>query len=357
MILQGELKDFSLADLLQLLLQQHKSGTLMLTREKEKAEITLSQGNIIGVKVGGLTPETRIRDMLVESGKISRKEMGDLEAVSVNMNRPLLATLSAKGYLPEEERERVVAVASEDMVFDLFRWTEGNYEFGGGQKGMAPGLGHLRISTEFACMEGMRRIDEWPRLQEQVPHDRMVFQRTDRVCDSEDVWEQGVLVCIDGRLPISAIAKRQPFGYFRLLECLVNLWDAGCIAPLEGAALPVEAPSVADPRVERDQKTALVLGLSAMLLIAALVFRLVATWFLQSTGVGAVNTPQTRAEAAALRENAAVMVLDHLSRTGTTPKRLGDLAQEGQLAGYETRGPEGRQLNYQTLGDKDFVLK
>ncbi len=357
MILQGDLKDFSLADLLQLLLQQHKSGTLILTHNKEKVEITLSQGNIIGIKVGGTTPETRIRDMLVESGKISRKEMEDLEAVSVNMNRPLLATLSAKGYLPEEERERVVTVASEDMVFDLFRWTEGQYEFGGGQKGMAPGLGHLRISTEFACMEGMRRIDEWPRLHEQVPHDRMVFQRTDRPCTSEDVWEQGVFASIDGRLSVSAIAKRQPFGDFRLLECLVNLWDAGCIAPLEGAAMHVEVAAATDPRVERDQKTALVLGLSAMLLLTGLIFRLVATWFLQSTGVGAINTPQTRAEAAALRENAAVMVLEHLSRTGATPKRLGDLVQEGQLAGYETRGPEGGRLVYQKHGDKDFVLK
>ena len=72
MILSGELKDFSLADVLQLLLQQRKSGVLNLANGKEKAEVFISQGNVNGVKVNGEMPEDKIRDMLVASGKVDK---------------------------------------------------------------------------------------------------------------------------------------------------------------------------------------------------------------------------------------------------------------------------------------------
>jgi Domain of unknown function (DUF4388) len=356
-ILQGDLKDFSLADLLQLLLQQRKSGILLLAQTKEKADITLSQGMITGVRVGGITPELRIRDMLIELGRVGRKEMTELEAVSVNMNRPLLATLTAKGYLPEEERDRMLAVASEDMVFDLFTWTEGRYEFGTSQKGIPSGPSNMQVSTEFACMEGMRRIDELPRLREQVADDKLVFFRTDKACDVDDVWEKTVYEIIDGRMPLGAVLKRLPFGYFRLLECVVNLWNAGCIAPLEGAVTHVEAAPVADPRSERDQKTALVLGISALILIVALVFRFVAVWVMQASGSDGVDTPEARVESAALRRNATGLLVGHLSETGALPSHLTDLVKRGDLAAHEIRGPEGARIQYSKVGDRDFVLK
>ncbi len=357
MILQGELSDFSLADLLQLLLQQRKSGALMLANGKEKAEINLSQGMIIGVQVGGSTPEQRIRDMLVEMGRISRKEMAELEAVSLNMNRTLLATLSAKGFLSDEESDRILAVASEDMVFDLFTWTEGRYEFGTTQKGLPAGLGKMRVSTEFACMEGMRRIDEFPRLREQVPSEAMIFYRTEKACDSEDTWEQSVYRQINGQLPLSALLKRLPFGYFRLLECVVNLWDTGCIAPREGLAAPVEVAATVDPRAERDQKTAMVLGFSAMVLILALVFRLVASWVLSTKADTSANTTQLRVESEALRKNVSAILVEHLSQTGKLPETLGDLVKDGELAAYEIRGPDKGRIHYTKVGKLDFVLR
>jgi hypothetical protein len=357
MILQGELNDFSLADLLQLLLQQRKSGALMLSHGKEKAEINLSQGMIIGVQVGGSTPEQRIRDMLVELRRISRKEMTELEAVSLNMNRSLLATLSAKGYLSDEESDRILAVASEDMVFDLFTWTEGRYEFGTTQKGLPPGLGKMRVSTEFACMEGMRRIDEFPRLNEQIPSEAMVFYRTEKACDSEDPWEQSVYSQMDGKLPLSSLLKRLPFGYFRLLECVVNLWDTGCIAPREGLVAPVEVAQVVDPRAERDQKTAFALGLSAMVLILALVFRLVAAWVMSTKVDANESTTQIRVESEILRKNASAVLVEHLSQTGELPESLGDLVKDGELAAYEIRGPDKGRIHYTKVGRLDFVLR
>lgn len=321
MILQGDLKDFSLADLLQLLMQQRKTGTLLLTSSSETAELAISQGNILGVKVGGQTPETRIRQILVEDGRIGAREMADLEAVSVNMNRPLLATLIAKGLLVEEERESLLAIASEDMVCDLFTWTSGNYEFGTTQKGMSTGAAQIRISTEFACMEGMRRIDEWPRLREKIADSQTVFLKGDLPCVSEDPWEQRVFELIDGETPMPALVKRLPFGSFRLHECVVNLWESGCILPREGGVPQAETVPMADPRAERDQKTGLVLGISSLIITGALVFRLAAAWLLHQAGSDGMNTPRTRAESSILRNNDAILVVEHLSRTGNPAQR------------------------------------
>jgi len=356
MILQGELKDFSLADILQLLLQQRKSGTLVLTKDKEVAELAISQGNIIGVRVGARTPETLIRDMLLESGRISRNEVIDLEAVSANMNRPLLTTLSSKGYLTEEERDRWVQVASEDMACDLFSWEKGTYEFAATQKGLPSGMGHLRISSEFACMEGMRRIDEWPTLREKIPDERIVFAKGNRPYDHEGEWERVFLSYVDGRLNMQQIGLRLPLGSFRLRECVVNLLQAGCIVPVNGPAITLEMTPEVDPKAEKDQRTALVLGISAVFLISALVFRLVMIWFLQAGG-GETGHTEARVSGELLRDNAEVMVLDQISRTGKAPTRLGELVENGSLSDWEAKGPPGRRLIYQLVGEKDYSLK
>jgi hypothetical protein len=116
MILSGELKDFSLADVLQLLLQQRKSGVLVLSEGREKAELFIASGNLTGVRVNGETPESKIKEILIETGRVTKQDMGDLEAISRDMDRTLLATLAAKGHLSEDDRKEWLQIITEDMV-------------------------------------------------------------------------------------------------------------------------------------------------------------------------------------------------------------------------------------------------
>ncbi|HKP97388.1 MAG TPA: DUF4388 domain-containing protein [Fibrobacteria bacterium] len=361
MILSGELKDFSLADVLQLLLQQRKTGVLVLTDIREKAELFISMGNLTGVRVNGETPEGKVKEILVETGRVGKAEMAELEAISRDMDRPLLATLTAKGHLQDEDRKEWLQIITEDMVCELFGWANGRYEFGTGTKAQV--AGQLNISTEFACMEGMRRIDEWPRLREALPDPKMVFRPTGKTFEGDPLsWDRLVLGLVDARRNTQQIGKLVPFGSFRLSECMVNLWHGGLIAPVMAASEGLEAPIQADPQSEKDRKTAMVLGIAVLFLVFATAVRLFSIWM-----VGAVERTGTEwrdpddyesaISHATARDNMEVFLIDHAARKDSLPKSLEPLVEDGVLNAREVSGSGSGILFYHKTSEKAFVLK
>lgn len=361
MILSGELKDFSLADVLQLLLQQRKSGALILSEGKDRAELYITMGNLNGVRVNGETPEGKIREILIETGRIGRPEMADLEAISRDMDRSLLATLSAKGYLSEEDRKEWLQIITEDMICELFGWVSGRYEFGSGAK--AQNMNQLNISTEFACMEGMRRIDEWPRLREALPDAKMVFRPTGRPFEGDQLsWDRSVLGLVDARKNVLQIGKQVPFGSFRLAECIVNLWHGGFIAPVKAANEGFEAPMQADPQSEKDRKTAMVLGIAVLFLVFATAVRLFSIWMVDAVEqTGAEWQDPDDYEAAISRamgkDNMEAFLIDLAARQDSLPKTLAPLVEQSALSPREISGSGGALPFYRKTGEKSFILK
>jgi hypothetical protein len=358
MILSGELKDFSLADVLQLLLQQRKSGMLSLVRGKEKAELSVVQGNLAGVRVNGEAPEGKVKDILIATGRLPKAELADLEAISRDMDRSLMETLASKGHLQEEERKEWLQIITEDMVCELFGWQEGRYEFNDSQK--PPAGAQLNISTEFACMEGMRRIDEWPRLREELPDSKLVFRPTGRPYDGDmQSWDYLVLALVDSRRNAAQIARQVPFGSFRLSECIVNLWHGGFIAPVTAANEEREAPVQADPQSERDRNTAMVLGVAILLLVFATAVRMVSIWMAGSAGMaGSVRAEPDGNENGITRpmarENVETFLIEIAARTDSLPPTLAPLREQGLLGRREI---EAARPNYRRAGGLNFTLK
>ena len=361
MILSGDLKDFSLADVLQLLLQQRKSGVLNLSRNKEKAELYISMGNLTGVRVNGETPEGKIKEILIETGKVQRQEMADLEAISRDMDRPLLATLGAKGHLSDEDRKEWLQIITEDMVCELFAWVEGRYEFGTTLKG--PPLALLSLSTEFACMEGMRRIDDWPRLKEAIPDQKRVFRPTGKAFDGDSLsWDYSVLGLVDARRNVQQIATQVPFGSFRLSECMVNLWHGGFIAPVKAASEELDAPVQADPQSEKDRKTAMVLGIAVLFLVFATGVRLVSIWMMGAIDQSDAGWQDPDDHEAGIshtmgRDNMETFLIDHAARMDSLPKTLLPLGLDGVLSDWELAGSGSGKPIYRKTGEKTYILK
>jgi hypothetical protein len=357
MILSGDLKDFSLADVLQLLLQQRKSGVLGLENGKVKAELSISQGNIAGVRVNGVSPEDKVRDMLVETGRVAAKEMAELGRISGDMGRPLISTLIAKGYLSKEDKDEWLQIIAEDMVCDLFSWQGGKYEFGTNLKAQGAASAPMNLSTEFACMEGMRRIDEWPRLREGVPDVKMVFSPTGRPFQGDELgWDRLVLGLVDGRRTVEGIGRQVPFGSFRLAECLVNLWQGGFIAPSRESGHEREFAAPPDPESEKDRKTAMVVGISVLLFVAATAVRLVALW-MTNMGAPAAAGDEARITRSLARENVEALLIDHAARKDAYPPDLDALVRDGALERGDIRRVSAGKTVYRRSGDKGYVLR
>ena len=363
MILSGDLKDFSLADVLQLLLQQRKSGVLNLVNEKEKAEVYIYQGNVNGVRVNGETPEDKIKEMLIASGKVDKEEMQQLESISRDMNRPLLATLTAKGHLTDEDKKEWLQIISEDMVCELFGWLKGNYDFATGIKAQNMMSAQLNISTEFACMEGMRRIDEWPRLHEALPNSKIVFRPLGRNYEEDrQGWDFLVFGLVDGRRNMEQIAKQVPFGSFRLSECLVNLRDGGFITPIAGTLDEIEIHAPVDPQTEKDRKTAMILGIAMVLLVFAVTLRLLVFWMQSTKEAENYKNPHWKNGESTIgdeliRDNLEALLIDYADRKDNFPNELNQLVKIGVLASHEIKLTNGTRPSFHKITEKSFQLK
>ncbi len=356
MILSGQLEDFSLPDILQLLLQQKKTGNLTLTRGKEKSEISLSQGTITSVRNGLQNPENKIREMLIESGRISSEDFQLLQNLSQQVNRPLLTTLVAKGHATEEEKESWLQLAAEDMICDLFAWTEGHYDFTTGQKSQA---GFVQsISTEFACMEGMRRIDDWPRLKESLPEDTLVFRKiSDIYNDGDDQsWEHALWEKINGRKTLKQLEKEMPFGTFRLYEMILGLWNRGHIEPAEQIPHSPETSRAKYQPSEKEHKTTLVLGVAGFIFVCALLMRfiIVALW---GGSTLLMNQNQARIEDQLKQENIEALLIDYAYKNDNFPKNLAVMVKEDIFAPRELKNKRGREIPYRKINDREFEFK
>ncbi len=80
MSLEGKLKDFGIADILQLLAQQQKSGLLLVERTSESAEIYFLNGLVIETRSS--QHSDRLGEMLIRGGYVTREQVNAALCVS-----------------------------------------------------------------------------------------------------------------------------------------------------------------------------------------------------------------------------------------------------------------------------------
>jgi Domain of unknown function (DUF4388) len=115
-------------------------------------------------------------------------------------------------------------------------------------------------STQAILMEGMRRVDEWGRLCEQLPALSTIFE-----IDHEQLLERlneipdelnGILRLFDARRNLSQVVDDSPFEDLSTLSTITKLYFEGLLVPrVEEEKAAVEAPPeeiVAPVAVERD---------------------------------------------------------------------------------------------------------
>ncbi len=111
----------------------------------------------------------------------------------------------------------------------------------------------IEMSTQGLLMEGMRRLDEWGRMLEQLPPLETVFeldytQLADRLSEIPDEVN-GLLRLFDGRRPLARVVDDSDFEDLAALGIISKLYFEGLIKEL-GAPPAPEEPSKRKPGIE-----------------------------------------------------------------------------------------------------------
>ena len=176
MALEGTFRDFHIADIVQLIGLQRKTGTLTLEAGDDTLILTFQDGAVAWAHSARSSWERRMAYLLVARGLVTPSQLQEALDAQRGGKKKLGAILAERGFLRKEEWDSVLTREVEEAVYRPFRWTAGRYRFvSEASVELAEGkIGPL--GAENVLMEGVRRVDEWPMILEKVPSMAMVFK-------------------------------------------------------------------------------------------------------------------------------------------------------------------------------------
>jgi len=242
MALEGQLSDFGLADLCQLLSMGRKTGCLTVTRQANFGYIYLEDGRVLYATV--LNRPDRLGDVLVRNGLITRDELrAAVRDQASHPDRRIGRILVERGSLPETELRRFVSQQIEESVYHLFTWDEGTFHFEPDRRPeVADGM-LVSIPVENLLLEGARRVDELSVIRERIPSGDLVFATSTSAGVVELAPSQiRLLGLLDGQRTVDELIEESGLGEFNVLQSLFGLLQAGQIQsagqkdPVDGVA-------------------------------------------------------------------------------------------------------------------------
>jgi len=193
MALHGSLQTMSVPDLLQFLAVGRKTGLLNFTHGKVVKGIYFEEGVIVGSSTND--PREYFGQMLIHYGKITEEQLqAGMEAQrkdapsrednqmqesaqnhQVPERRRLGQVLVDSGVLTKAEVVEVLEIRTLDIIYDLFIWKAGTFEFTSAGP-LPPDFTRVRVEPNRVIMEGVYRSDEMARYKTLIPSDRTLME-------------------------------------------------------------------------------------------------------------------------------------------------------------------------------------
>ena len=236
MAIEGPLRELGIHDVFQLLDLSRKTGALRVTSElrDNEGKVHFDSGKVVYASIRS-NPHP-LGAMLVRTGKVSE---ADLErALSLQAQRQdgqrFGQILVEMGVITVRELERQVRLQVEAVIFELMSWREGFFSFSESDANAVPVGFSVKISTESLLMEGARRIDEWSRIANKVPHLAVVpvlaavhEDHSSGLDLLPNEWE--LLASIDGARDLRTIASELGRSEFDVAKITYGLLSTGVV--------------------------------------------------------------------------------------------------------------------------------
>jgi hypothetical protein len=270
MALEGSLREFGLADILQLLYFQRKTGVLTVHSRLDKVRLLFHEGNIVSAESSKRDVGSRVGRVLLKKGIISPDDFKTAIEEHKRTGQKFGAVLINKGFASEEDIKEVLTFQLTETVTQLFSWKEGKYEFVPQGVPSARGI-TLSLDTQHLLMDGLRLHDEWSIIEGKISLDS-VFEKTGESAEGLNDEEQEIFGLVDGSKDVYAITDLTGLESFQVSKTLIALVEKGVIAP-KGVG-EEEAPAVkATKRQIPGLSYITALAVAAALVLSVFLFR------------------------------------------------------------------------------------
>jgi hypothetical protein len=177
MALEGTLKDFSLADIFQLIGLQRKTGVLTLRSKDDTVSVTFLDGKVVGADSGSHRLENRLGTVLMKSGMLTQEQLARALEIQKETLQRLGFILTHYGIISADSLKNAIQLQIMQIIYRLFRWRDGDYHFSQETTIEYDRDNVTPVSAESILMEGARMIDEWPIIEKRIRSYDMVFRK------------------------------------------------------------------------------------------------------------------------------------------------------------------------------------
>jgi hypothetical protein len=178
MALKGNLRDFTITQLLNLINLAHKTGTLIVEGPEKVFVSAFEMGSWLMPRPGKKI--TAWWHPVSGRNKLNAASTGQLKNAPANMSDKELGLLLINAnYINQQDILTSLQLHFHQVVNRLFTWVEGLFRF---ENDVLPPDDKItvRINLENIIIEGSRRLREWEQLQDEIPSLDMALKFTDR---------------------------------------------------------------------------------------------------------------------------------------------------------------------------------
>jgi Domain of unknown function (DUF4388) len=248
--LQGDIKDFSVVDILQLLYQQQKSGVLNIFSKDNAIEVLFESGMIISANSKKKQVDEFLGEILLKAKIISKSQLDQALEIQKETLKKLGDILIESGTITINDLKHVLKLQTHEIIFKLMNLKSGSYNFHQRLISYDKRAFEL-INTEHFLMDSLRMTDEWPEIKEKVYSYNLVFDKMPGADEEISFWsvpdsddsddglfsddkpaddkmtmtheERKVFDLVDGTITVRDLINISRFGEFETTKALAGL--------------------------------------------------------------------------------------------------------------------------------------
>lgn len=262
MALKGNLRDFSLHQLLNLINLAHKTGALTVKPEKgpnpsnghsAPASLFFREGRLIHAYYEG--KPARLTDVLVQVGRLTPEQAQTVRQRSrIDTDKELGLLLIHNGFLSQNDIIQGVRGYLLETVYHLFTWPAGDFRF---EPNELPPDERITVplSLENVILEGNRRQQEWEKLNDEIPDLDVSLRFAERpsanlrnISLTREEWQ--VISFINARNTIRQIGEYLMLDEFQVRRVVYGLKQNGLIDLMQPARAEPAIPKAPLPGVK-----------------------------------------------------------------------------------------------------------
>ncbi len=225
MAIRGSLSEFSVAEILQLLALQQKSGVLALTDGEERTQVLFFEhGRVMAAADRRQDGRHTFLAYLMKNSLLAQDQLESVEDICRATGHDLFTVMVSSGVVGRDRMLDEMRRYTQRIIDDVVEWRNGTYEFSGDEKSLPVQGISLKLNPEELLLESMRRNDELATLKESMLAPDLVLA----VVEDADMQPLPrdctvALGLVDGRRTIEEICGISPLGEYMTYDAISEL--------------------------------------------------------------------------------------------------------------------------------------